>query len=34
MIYLNVEALKQLKSDVGSFYSRAVQNVDLKAGQF
>lgn len=34
MIYLNVDALKQLKSDVSSFYSRAVQNGDLKASQF
>jgi carboxypeptidase C (cathepsin A) len=32
MIYLNVDALKQLKSDLGSFYSRAVQNVELKPG--
>jgi carboxypeptidase C (cathepsin A) len=31
MIYLNVDALKQLKSDLGSFYSRAVDNADVKS---
>ena len=34
MIYLNVDALKQLKSDVSSFYSRAVPNTGAKADQF
>jgi carboxypeptidase C (cathepsin A) len=34
MIYLNVDALKQLKSDLAGFYARAVPNVDTKtAGQ-
>jgi carboxypeptidase C (cathepsin A) len=33
MIYLNVDALKQLKNDLAGFYSRAVQNVDLKVSQ-
>jgi carboxypeptidase C (cathepsin A) len=31
MIYLNVDALKQLKSDLAGFYSRAVENPDVKA---
>jgi len=30
MIYLNVDALKQLKSDLADFYSRAVSYVDAK----
>jgi carboxypeptidase C (cathepsin A) len=33
MIYLNVEALKQLKSDLAAFYSRAVSNTGANAGQ-
>jgi hypothetical protein len=31
MIYLNVDALKQLKSDLAGFYSRAVENVEIKS---
>ncbi len=31
MIYLNVDALKQLKGDLASFYSRAVENSDVKS---
>ena len=31
MIYLNVDALKQLKSDLAGFYSRAVENMDVKS---
>ncbi len=31
MIYLNVDALKQLKSDLSAFYARAVPNADAKA---
>ncbi len=31
MIYLNVDALKQLKSDLASFYSRAVDNGEVKS---
>ena len=31
MIYLNVDALKQLKTDLAAFYSRAVPNRDEKA---
>ena len=31
MIYLNVDALKQLKSDLAAFYLRAVTNVEGKA---
>jgi carboxypeptidase C (cathepsin A) len=31
MIYLNVDALKQLKSDLAGFYSRAVENVEVKS---
>jgi carboxypeptidase C (cathepsin A) len=31
MIYLNVDALKQLKSDLAGFYSRAVENADVKS---
>jgi carboxypeptidase C (cathepsin A) len=31
MIYLNVDALKQLKGDLASFYSRAVENPDVKS---
>ena len=30
MIYLNVDALKQLKNDLAAFYSRAVPNIDEK----
>lgn len=33
MIYLNVDALKQLKSDLGAFYARAVAGVDSKGSQ-
>ena len=33
MIYLNVEALKQLKNDVSGFYSRAMPNADMKVSQ-
>ena len=33
MIYLNVDALKQLQSDLAGFYARAAPNVDAKAGQ-
>jgi carboxypeptidase C (cathepsin A) len=31
MIYLNVDALKQLKSDLAGFYSRAVENAEVKS---
>ena len=31
MIYLNVDALKQLKSDLAGFYSRVVDGVDVKS---
>jgi carboxypeptidase C (cathepsin A) len=31
MIYLNVDALKQLKSDLAGFYSRAVESVEVKS---
>jgi carboxypeptidase C (cathepsin A) len=31
MIYLNVDALKQLKSDLTGFYSRTVENADVKS---
>ena len=31
MIYLNVDALKQLKSDLPGFYSRSVENADVKS---
>jgi carboxypeptidase C (cathepsin A) len=31
MIYLNVDALKQLKSDLSSFYSRAIDNGEVKS---
>jgi carboxypeptidase C (cathepsin A) len=31
MIYLNVDALKQLKSDLAGFYARAVENADVKS---
>ena len=31
MIYLNVDALKQLKSDLAGFYSRAVENGEIKS---
>ena len=34
MIYLNVDALKQLKSDLAGFYSRAVPNIEVKVSQF
>ena len=33
MIYLNVDALKQLKSDLAGFYSRAVPNNEAKGSQ-
>ena len=33
MIYLNVDALKQLKSDLAGFYSRAVPNGEVKGSQ-
>ena len=33
MIYLNVDALKQLKSDLAGFYSRAVPNGETKGSQ-
>jgi carboxypeptidase C (cathepsin A) len=33
MIYLNVDALKQLKNDLAAFYSRAVPSIDEKSGQ-
>ena len=33
MIYLNVDALKQVKSDLVGFYARAVPKVDTTAGQ-
>jgi carboxypeptidase C (cathepsin A) len=33
MIYLNVDALKQLKNDVSGFYSRATQSLDPKVSQ-
>jgi carboxypeptidase C (cathepsin A) len=31
MIYLNVDALKQLKTDLAGFYSRAVENEEVKS---
>jgi carboxypeptidase C (cathepsin A) len=33
MIYLNVDALKQLRSDLGAFYERAVPGADAKGSQ-
>jgi carboxypeptidase C (cathepsin A) len=33
MIYLNVDALKQLKSDLAGFYARAVSNNEAKSSQ-
>ena len=34
MIYLNVDALKQLRSDLEGFYSRAVPSTEVKVTQF
>ena len=34
MIYLNVDALKQFKSDIAGFYARAAANPDAKASGF
>jgi carboxypeptidase C (cathepsin A) len=33
MIYLNVDALKQLRSDLGAFYGRAVASPEAKGSQ-
>ena len=34
MIYLNVDALKLLRNDLGGFYSRAVPSTEVKVSQF